>query len=794
MFRNFRYSFLVFAVNIIASALLFMPRSAFAATDVLTWHNDLARTGLNPREWSLAPGNVNVTDFGKLFVASVEGQIYAQPLIVTGLEFPGLDTYNVLYIGTEHDSLYAIDADTGFFLWRRSLLLPGERPADTDECDSITPEIGITATPVIDRRSGPHGTIYVVTMSRDGVGNYFHRLHALDLTTGTEEFGGPIEILATYPGTGSNSSNGNVIFDPAHYLERAGLVLSNGVVYTTWTSHGDCPPYTSWVIGYDEHTLAQVSVLNLTHNGSQGAIWQSGGAPAVDSRGFLYAMLGNGTFDTTLNATGFPSQGNYGNCFVKLSRANSLHVTDYWTMFNTVVESNTDTDLGSGGPLLLPDMRDGNGATRHLAVGSGKDGHIYIADRDNMGKFNPNSNLNLYQDFPGQLGGFNFTTPAFFNGRLYFGAVRDVLRAFGFTNALMNAGAVSISANMFLYPGTSPSISANGTAHGILWATENVTPAVLHAYDASDLSRELYNTNQAHNSRDQFGSGAKFSVPTVANGKVYVAATGGTVGAFGLFNPPRLANLSGEAYVGLESQARVLTGGFVVHGKGYKQVVLRALGPSLLQFAGRLQNPILELYDKNGTLIASNDDWATDPNAGQVQAAGLAPSDPRESALARRLMAGSYTAVVRGVNNSVGIGRVEMYDLSQPPTPTMAKMSARGLIAGDDALIGDVTVTGRANQTVLFRAIGPDLVRQGVAFALRNPTLALYDDNWNLIAANVYWKSNQQAQIESTGLAPGDDRDAAILVNLQPGHYNAIVQGWDGAIGIAQLEAYALLR
>jgi outer membrane protein assembly factor BamB len=794
MFRHFRSSFLVF-VKVVAAAVLFMPSLAFAATDVLTWHNDLARTGLNPREWSLTPGNVNATDFGKLFVANFDGQIYGQPLIVSRLQIPGQDIYNVLYVATEHDSVYAIDADTGVFLWRRSLLAAGETPADTDQCDNITPEVGITATPVIDRRSGPHGTIYVVTMSRNAAGFYFQRLHALDLATGTEEFGGPVEVLATYPGTGSNSSNGNVIFDPVHYLERAGLALSNGVVYTTWTSHGDCTPYTSWVIGYDEHTLAQVRVLNLTHNGYQGAIWQSGGAPAIDSNGFLYAFLGNGRFEVTLDANGFPIYGDFGNCFVKLSTANnSLQVADYWTMFNTVAESQSDTDLSSGGPMLLPDMRDATGTIRRLAVGSGKDAHIYIANRDNMGKFNPNSNLNLYQELPGSLGGFNFSTPAFFNGRLYFGAVRDVLRAFSFTNARMNGGAVSRSANVFPYPGISPSISANGTAHGILWAAENVDPAVLHAYDASDLSRELYNSNQAPNSRDHFGSNAKFSVPTVANGKVYVATTGGTMGAFGLFNPPRLANLSGQAYVGLQSQARALTGGFVVHGTGHKQVVLRALGPSLQLSTGNLQNPMLELYDRNGTLIASNDDWATDVNAGQVQAAGLAPSDPRESALARTLTSGSYTVVVRGVNNTTGTGRVDMYDLSLPPAPTLANMSVRSLIAGAHVLLGDVTITGRASQTVLFRAIGPDLISQGVAFALRNPTLALYDENWNLIAGNVYWRSDQQAAIESTGLAPGDDRDAAILANLQPGHYHAIVQGWDGSVGIAQLEAHAVLR
>ena len=793
MFRYFRYAFLVFAVNVVATALLCVPGSAFAATDVLTWHNDLARTGLNSREWSLTPGNVNATDFGKLFVAHFDGQIYAQPLVVSGLKFPDGDTYNVLYVATEHDSVYARDADTGTLLWRRSLLATGETPADTDECDSITPEIGITATPVIDRQSGPHGTIYVVAMSRDAAGFYFHRLHALDLTTGTEEFGGPVEILATYPGTGDNSSNGNVVFDPVHYFERAGLALSHGVLYTTWTSHGDCRPYTSWVIGYDEHTLAQVRVLNLTHNGRKGAIWQAGGAPAIDPQGFLYVMLGNGTFETTLDANGFPDQGDYGNCFVKLSPANhSLGVADYWTMYNNLDEGTfSDTDLGSGGPLVLPAMRDSNGIVRRLAVGCGKDAKVYIVNRDNMGKFDPVSNSTLYEQ--GVLAGFNFTTPAFFDGWLYYGGVRDVLRAFSFTNAWMDTHPISYSANTFPWAGTTPSISANGRTHGVLWAAENIDPAVLHAYDAKNLMHELYNTNQAPNSRDQFGSNAKFITPTIANGKVYVATNGGTVGGFGLFNPPRVTNLSGQAYVGLESQTRALRSGFVVHGKGAKQIVLRALGPSQ-QGNGTLRNPVLDLYDQNGNLIASNDDWATDPNHGEVEAAGLAPSDPRESALSRTLTAGSYTAVVHGANNTVGIGRVEMYDLSQPPMPTMANMSVRSLIASGHVLTADITVTGRANQTVLFRAIGPDLVSEGITFAMRNPALTLYDNNWNVIAANLYWQSDQKAAIESTGLAPGDSRDAAILTNLQPGHYHAIVFGWEGSIGIAQLEAWSLVR
>jgi len=543
------------------------------------------------------------------------------------------------------------------------------------------------------------------------------------------------------------------------------------------------------VIGYDEHTLAQVRVVNLTHNGRQGAIWQSGGAPAVDSNGFLYTMLGNGTFETTLDANGFPSQGDYGNCFVKLSPQNFLHVADYWTMFNTLQETTLDYDLGSGGPLVLPDMTDGNGILRRLVVGSGKDAHIYIANRDSMGKYNPNGNVTLYQDLSSSLGGFNFSTPAFFNGSLYFGAVGDVLRALTFTNARLNPATVSRSANTFGFPGTSPSITANGTAFGIVWAAENEDPAVLHAYDATDLSVELYNTNQAPNSRDHFGSKTKFGLPTIANGKVYVATTGGSVGAFGLYNPPRLANSVWTAYSGLGDNA--LTGKFVVEGSGPKTVVFRALGPSL-QLNAKLQNTVLELRDENGTLITYNNDWATDVNASLLQAYGLAPSDSRESALLRTLGPGSYTLVVRGAGNTTGVGQLQSFDLSQPPTATVANMSGRSLVANGQVVFGAVTVAGRASQTVLFRAIGPDLISQGIPFALRNPTLEVYDSNGTLIAFNDNWKSNQQAQIQATGLAPGDDRDAAILLNLQPGYYTTVVRGAGGTIGIAQAEAYAL--
>ena len=310
----------------------------------------------------------------------------------------------------------------------------------------------------------------------------------------------------------------------------------NGTVYTSWSSHCDIPPYTGWTIGYDELTLKQTSVFNFAPNGSDTAIWSSGAGPAADSSGNLFFQLANGTFETNLNAQGFPSRGDYGNAFVKLgSSGGQLSVLDYWTMFNTVSESNRDEDLGSGGVLLLPDVTDASGAVRHLGVGAGKDANIYMFDRDNLGKFNPKDNSNLYQELPGALSDGEFGMPAWFNGTVYFGAVGDSIRAFSVTNARLSSTPTSNTLNTFGYPGATPSISANGVSNAILWAAENSDPAVLHAYDATDLGRELYNSNQAPGGRDHFGTGNKFITPTVADGKVFVGTTN-SVGVFGLLN------------------------------------------------------------------------------------------------------------------------------------------------------------------------------------------------------------------------------------------------------------------
>jgi hypothetical protein len=504
------------------------------AQDVLTYHNDNARTGQNLHETVLNLTNVRSNTFGRLFTISVDGKVDAQPLYASAVSVPAKGTHNVLVVATEHDSVYALDADTGTVLWRVSLLKLGETTSDDRGCDQVQPEIGVTSTPVIDRLGGPHGTIFVVAMSKDGTGNYFQRLHALDLTTGQEEFSGPVDIQPVFPGTGDNSMGGKVVFDPKQYKERAGLLLLNHVVYTAWTSHCDIPPYTGWLIGYDQSNLKQVNVLNLAPNGGEASIWGSGAGPATDSDENIYVLAANGTFDTTLDANGFPSGGDYGNAFLKISTANNkLSVADYFAMFDAVAESSADEDLGSGGALVLPDMTDALGQTRHLAVGAGKDGELYIVDRDNMGKFNPNNNDAIYQGLPGALGGPEFGMPAYFNNNIYYGAVGASVRAFTFVTAKLLAAPVSQTSHAFPYPGATPSISASGTRNGIVWVTENTDPAVLHAYDASDLSHELYNSSQAPGGRDQFGAGNKFITPTIANGKIYVGTTSG-VGVFGL--------------------------------------------------------------------------------------------------------------------------------------------------------------------------------------------------------------------------------------------------------------------
>jgi PQQ-like domain len=506
--------------------------------DVTTYHYDNARDGLNASETTLTPANVNATSFGKIASYTTDGKVDAAPLYLSAMSVGG-QMHNVLYVVTEHDSVYALDADSGSQLWTISVLGANETTSDPHACGQIMPEIGMTATPVIDRSYGAHGAIFVVAMSEDAGGNYHQRLHALDLTTGAELSGGPTEIQATYPGSGAFSNNGLQTFEPGQYAERVGLLLMNGTIYMGWTSHCDQHPYTGWLMAYSEQTLQQTSVLNLTPNSGgtgfgegEGSIWMSGDGLAGDASGNVYFLDANGGFDATLDANGFPIHQDYGNAFMKVSTANGkLAVADYFNTSNTVTESNNDIDLGSGGVMLLPELTDLSGQVHQLAVGAGKDRFIYVVDRTNMGKFNASSNQ-MYEQIYAFTGSV-FSTPAWFNGTVYYGASNDYLKAYSVVNAQLQMAPSSLSPKQFSYPGPTPSVSANGTQNGIVWAVENgASSGVLHAYEAGNLANELYNSSQAAGGRDTFVDN-KFITPVVVNGKVFVGTPTG-VAVFGL--------------------------------------------------------------------------------------------------------------------------------------------------------------------------------------------------------------------------------------------------------------------
>jgi hypothetical protein len=500
-------------------------------TDVLTYKNDLSRSGLNSTESALTLANVRSSTFGLKFKLPADGSVFGQPLYASQVSVSGA-AHNVVYFATEHNSAYAYDADAGTLLWRTTLQPSGETTSDDRSCDQISPEIGATATPVIDRSVGSSGALYVVAMSKDSGSAYHQRLHALNLATGAELFGGPREIQATYP-----TATGTTTFDPGAYKDRSGLLLLNGEIYTTWTSHCDDDPYTGWIIAFDGSTLARTRVFNIAPNsgGLGPSIWMSGGAPAADSAGYIYLMSANGVFETTMDANGFPNLQDYGNSFLKISTANNtLAVADYFTMWNEVSESNEDLDLGGGGPLLLPDLTDAGGNVKHLVVGAGKDAIVYVVDRDNMGRFNASKN-NIWQELNSIMGAQVRSTPAYFNGRVYLSDRDHPLKSLTLADAKLPMTPTSQTAATFVYPGTSPVVSANGTTNGIVWAVEVGSTGVLHAYDATNLATELYNSKQAANGRDSYGAGIKYPPPTVADGKVFVVGAK-QIAVFGLLH------------------------------------------------------------------------------------------------------------------------------------------------------------------------------------------------------------------------------------------------------------------
>ena len=536
--------------------VLLLSFFASAQVSVLTQRYDSARDGVNANETVLTVANVNTTTFGKLFSLPADGRVFAQPLYVPNVSIPGNGVHNVMYVATQHDTVYAYDADGIQIqpLWTVNLASSScasgwtctSVPASADpNTTDVLPEVGITSTPVIDPSTD---SIYLVAKTQEVSGsttNFVYRLHALNLATGAEQSNSPVIIQGQVPGSGSPNSGGSLVFSPYYSLQRPGLVLVNNVVYIAFGAWGDNNTWHGWVFGYDESSLAQTAVFSVTPNGSEGegGIWMHGSGLGADSSGNLFFSTGNGGFDGISN---------YGDSYLKLATP-GLNVADYFTPFNQSTLDAGDLDVASGGVMLLPDSA-GTVQYPHILIGCGKNGAIYVVDRDNMGQFNSSNDSQIIQELLNVIGGTTvsnnsstyvqncFSSPAYWQGRVYWGGINDPLKAFNFTNGLMSASAVSKSSLVYPFPGASPVVSSNGSTQGIVWTLENHgtegqdatgTTAVLHAYDATNLATELYNSSQV--TSDSAGAPVKFTMPVVANGRVFVG-TQSAVSVYGLFS------------------------------------------------------------------------------------------------------------------------------------------------------------------------------------------------------------------------------------------------------------------
>jgi hypothetical protein len=536
---------------------------AVAVTDlagVTTYHNDLSRDGANTQEYALTPSAVNSGKFGKLFTCPVDGAIYSQPLWVPNLTVSGAK-HNVIFVTTQHDSLYAFDADNTACqqLWHDNLIdtghgaFAGETTVPSGPFNNlvgngfgdIAPEVGVTGTPVIDPASG---ILYVVSKSVDSTAtNFYQRLHAIDIATGNEKFTQPMSIASniTFPGTGDGGTT--VTFNPRQQHQRAGLALVNGIVYVAWASHEDASPYYGWIAGFKASDLTPVSMLNVTPNVGFGGIWMGGGAPAADSSGNLYLITGNGGFDAT-SAT--PPNNDYGDAFLQLSP--SLAITSYFSPADQASDQANDADFGSGGSAVVLNLT--SGTLKHQVIGGGKDGTLVLLNGDQMG--GPQGSVQIQTV---DAGGGIFATGAFWNNNYYIAPIFAPLTAFSYNAStnLMSTAPTSVSVVTYGFPGATPSVSASGSTNGIVWALDNhlyctnqsqgCGPAVLHAYNATNLTTDLWNSAQVP--ADAAGNAVKFTVPTVANGRVYIGTRGNNIGGL-----PGSTSVSGELDVyGLNS-------------------------------------------------------------------------------------------------------------------------------------------------------------------------------------------------------------------------------------------------
>ena len=518
-----------------------------AQVNVTTYHNDIARTGQNTHETILTPANVNSTQFGKLFSVPVDGAVFAQPLYLSQISMAG-GTHNVLYVATEHDTVYAIDADTGTVYKQVSLIPTGGSTVNSNAyagCGDLVPEIGITGTPVIDPTTG---TLYLVAKSQVN-GSIVQYLHALDVTTLAEKFNGPVQIQATVAGAGYDAIGGTVTFNATMQNQRAALLLENGHIVIGWGSHCDIEPWHGWVISYNAATLAEEAAFNTSPNSSGNGVWMSGGGVASDASGNIYFPTGNGNWNGTSD---------FGDSIVKLGPPvnGSFPLIDYFTPYNQALLRKEDTDIASGGLVLLPILPSG----QQLLAQQGKEGTIYLLNTKNLGKYcvnlSPactNTDPQIVQEIQGASPGI-WGSPAYWNGSLYWTGANDSIKAYSFNannSGLISAAPTSESAQIFAYSAPTPTISANGNTNGILWVLDGSGDDStcdgggsnclgLYAYDATNLANVLYISSQAANNRDSPGTAVKFEKPIIANGKVYVG-TRSSVSVYGLLaNAPAL--------------------------------------------------------------------------------------------------------------------------------------------------------------------------------------------------------------------------------------------------------------
>jgi autotransporter-associated beta strand protein len=513
---------------------------------MLTYHNDNTRQGQNPNETLLTPTNVNTNTFGKLFSYAVDGYVYTEPLIMTNVAIPGQGVHNVVFIATEHDTVYAFDADSnaganGGLLWKTNLgtaalnaISPyGRRYTGTSPYSDITPEVGATGTPVIDPVSG---TLYVNAFTREIAGNvtnFVHRIHALDVTTGRERSYSPVVVAGSVPGVGVDSAGGVMTFNPMQNNQRPALTLAGGRLFVAYAGYADTDPYHGWLFAYNATNLALQTnyIFNSTPNATtsafgahaaEGGVWQGGGGLCVDTNNNLFFETGNGSFSANTNG------GDYADTFLKLSTTNGLVIADYFTPYNQASLAAADTDLGSCGPLLLPDAA-GSAAHPHLLAGLGKSGKMYLLDRDAMASphYQAGSDSQIVQSFTATPSGI-WSPPTYFNGSIYVQPSSGPMRQFSIANAAVNTTPVATAPASFGIFNGGPVVSANGTNNGIVWVLNSAAfgssgPAVLYAYNATNISQMLYNSSQLA-ARDNPGGAVKMTTPTVAGGKVYVPA------------------------------------------------------------------------------------------------------------------------------------------------------------------------------------------------------------------------------------------------------------------------------